>query len=116
MKIVVTLILVILIVTGGIFVVKKFMAPAEKKAGNFVQQVTPVKDETEVRQAAPLQNTSAVESAAKPVRSAADPGDQNLSTANTPVAKSRIGRKINHIYSDHNKGLEAQAGADEKEE
>lgn len=120
MKVIVTLILVVLIVTGGIWLFKNFMAPAEKKANNFVEQVKPSSAPTEPAKAekpevaANEQVKKESEEAAppKPERSAANPGDLNLSTAGTPVAKSRLGRKINHIYSDHNKGLDEAANAD----
>ncbi|MDD2403681.1 MAG: hypothetical protein PHV75_06455 [Victivallaceae bacterium] len=62
---------------------------------------------TPENQPAAYQSTE-TEKAAEPV-SQETPAVQNLSTAQTPVAKSKIGKKINTIYSDHNRGVENAA-------
>jgi|GEM_PF-3030722 hypothetical protein len=98
MKIAVTLIVLALLIMGGVWAFKTFMDQPEEQPAQAVQQAAPG--------AAP----GAAPEPAKPARSVANPGDQALSTANTPVAKSKIGRKINHIYSDHNKGMEKATG------
>lgn len=107
MKIVITLILLAAILMGGVWVFKSFMAQPKEKPGQTVQQAAATGAKAEPAQAAAPETKA--EPAAPPARSAANPGDLNLSTAGTPVAKSKMGRKINHIYSEHNKGLDKAA-------
>ena len=96
MKIIITLLVIAALIAGGIWFFKGVLAPAAKEVNNVAEMVVPQPESSE--------------SAAVPQKAtAANAGDQNLSTANTPVARSKIGRKINHIYSDHNKGLDEAA-------
>ncbi|MDD2478586.1 MAG: hypothetical protein PHS31_01690 [Victivallaceae bacterium] len=84
MKFLLSLALVVALVIGCIWAYKKFLAAEDK---TIIETVETVKEP-------------------ESVKVGQRPAVDNLSTARTPVAKSKIGKKINKIYSDHNRGVE----------
>lgn len=84
MKVFLYLILIAGMTVGCIWAYKKFLAAEDK---TIIETVETVKEP-------------------EPVKVGQRPAVDNLSTARTPVAKSKIGKKINKIYSDHNRGVE----------
>lgn len=83
MKAILYLALVAGLAMGCIWAYKKFLASENKAAAEIVETIKEP-EPARINPTAPV---------------------DNLSTARTPVAKSKIGKKINKIYSDHNRGV-----------
>lgn len=109
MKVLFGLIIVFALVFGAIYFYKTYFSP---DAASKTETVTVTQTSTpqETANTATDSTTEEKPAEAPPARTVNYPGDQPLSTANTPVSKSKIGKKINKIYSDHNKGLEKGGG------